>query len=93
MMRSALLLIFLLSVAGCTRATEANLPVAGTIVEKRDDRTERYQVTWSGVSSYDQGACEIRQPCVHLVRTVNADNRVEVAVTLVEFSQQFRKLN
>jgi hypothetical protein len=93
MMRSFLFLIVVLSVVGCTRATEANLPVAGTIVEKRDAVSERYQVTWSGVSSYDQGACEIRQPCVHLVRTVNAANRVEVAVTLVEFSQQFRKLD
>ncbi|MBO6576274.1 MAG: hypothetical protein JJ896_16305 [Rhodothermales bacterium] len=88
------LLIFLVAglAVGCTSNTEGNLPEQGTIVEYKDAPDERYQVTWAGISDYDQGACEVNVPCVHLRHTGSAATRTEVAVTLAEYNQQFREL-
>ncbi|NNE71813.1 MAG: hypothetical protein HKN29_15820 [Rhodothermales bacterium] len=92
-MRVALVLSLALLFGACSSNSESNLPVQGTLAAKKDDASERYQVTWSGISSYNQGACEVNQPCVHLRRTVNVDNRTEVAVTLAVFDRQYTRLN
>jgi hypothetical protein len=92
MLQRISILLLVCSLSACAARNESALPKAGTIVVKRDDAAERYQVTWSGISDYNQGACELNQPCVHLVRTVNVDNRVEMAMTLNKFSSDFRRL-
>lgn len=92
-MRLVLVLAASLLLGACSSDPESKLPVQGTLVAKKENSAERYQVTWSGISSYNQGACEVRQPCVHLRRTVNVDNRTEVAVTLAQFDRQFSRLD
>ena len=81
-MRRTLLVVVALGLGACTPRTQAGLPTAGTVVVKRDANAERYQVTWSGESTYNEGACEVDKLCVHLVRMVDAVKRTEVAITI-----------
>lgn len=94
-MRNRLLFLGVLILSACRPAAEGRLPEAGTVVVDRESGV-RYRVTWSGNTTYNQGACpEVNTLCVHLVGMPEAGATgaeavaAELAVPFSEYGTRF----